>query len=127
MKNFIVVLTLLLGPAKLAAVETWVCASLSEAVTDVDHPVQLEIKVENARITRPPIVSAQGLSINFAGTSSRTQILNFQASSITTFTYIVTPTKAGVLESPSISVSAGGKDYRTSSLVLKVIHESSNS
>ena len=62
-----------------------------------------------------PTVSATGLSINFAGTSSRTQILNFQASSITTFTYIVTPTKEGVFEIPSIEVSAGGKVYRTSS------------
>src|ERR1700730_8104326 len=126
MKNFIVVLTLLLGPAKLAAVETWVCASLSEAVTDVDHPVQLEIKIENARVTRPPTVSANGLSINFAGTSRRTPILNFQASSLTTFTYIVTPTKDGVFEIPSIEVSAAGKVYRTSSLVLKVIHANSN-
>ena len=65
------------------------------------------------------MVSAHGLSINFAGTSSRTQILNFQASSITTFTYIVTPTKEGVFEIPSIEVSAGGKVYRTSSLTSR--------
>jgi hypothetical protein len=126
MKNFIGVLTLLLWAASLSAAETSISASLSETVTDVDHPVQLEIKIENARITRPPTVSATGLSINFAGTTSRTQILNFQASSVTTFTYIVTPTKEGVFEIPSIGVSAGGKDYRTSSLVLKVIHENSN-
>lgn len=126
MKNFIGVLTLLLCAAKLAAAETSISASLSETVTDVDHPVQLEVKIENARITRPPTVSANGLSINFAGTTSRTQILNFQASSITTFTYIVTPTKEGVFEIPSIVVSAAGKDYRSSSLVLKVIHENGN-
>ena len=109
MKTLIGVLTLLLLAATLAAAETSISASLSEAVTDVDHPVQLEIKIENARVTRPPTVSANGLSINFAGTSSRTQILNFQASSITTFTYIVTPTKEGVFEIPSIEVSAGGQ------------------
>jgi hypothetical protein len=126
MKTIIGVLTFWLWVATLAAAEPSISASLSETVTDVDHPVQLEIKIENARITRPPTVSANGLSINFAGTTSRTQILNFQASSITTFTYIVTPTKEGVFEIPSIAVSAGGKDYRTSALVLKVIHESSN-
>jgi hypothetical protein len=126
MKTLIGVLTLLLLVATLAAAETSISASLSEAVTDVDHPVQLEIKIENARVTRPPTVSANGLSINFAGTSSRTQILNFQASSLTTFTYIVTPTKEGVFEIPSIEVSAAGKVYRTSSLVLKVIHANSN-
>jgi hypothetical protein len=127
MKNFIGVLTLLLWAASLAAAETSISAALSQTVTDVDHPVQLEVKIENARITRPPTVSAPGLSVNFAGTSSRTQILNFQASSVTTFTYILTPTKEGVFEIPSIVVSAGGKDYRTTSLVLKVVHENGNS
>src|ERR1700726_1053967 len=126
MKNLIGALTLLLWVATLAAADTSISASLSESVTDVDHPVQLEIKIANARITRPPVVSATGLSINFAGTSSRTQILNFQASSVTTFTYIVTPTKEGVFEIPAIEVSAGGKVYRTSSLALKVVHQDSN-
>jgi hypothetical protein len=126
MKNLIGTLTFLFCLATLAAADTSISASLSETITDVDHPVQLVIKIENARVTRPPNVSAQGLSVNFAGTSSQTQILNFQASSITTFTYIVTPTKEGVFEIPPISVSAGGKDYRTSSLVLKVIHENNN-
>jgi hypothetical protein len=127
MKKLIGVLTLWLWIVTLAAAETSISASLSESVTEVDHPVTLELKIENARIIRPPTVSAPGLSINFAGTSSRTQILNFQASSTTTFTYIVTPTKDGVFEIPSIEVSAGGKIYRTSSLTLKVIHENSNS
>src|ERR1700726_3667560 len=126
MKKLIGVLTLLLWLATLAAAETSISASLSESITEVDHPVQLEIKIENARITRPPVVSATGLSINFAGTSSRTQILNFQASSIPTFTYIVTPTKEGVFEVPSIEVSAGGKVYRTSTLTLKVVRENNS-
>ena len=126
MKRFIGVLILLFCCAALAPAETSISASLSESVTDLDHPVQLEVKVENARVTRPPNVSADGLAINFAGTSSRTQILNFQASSITTFTYVVTPTKEGEFEIPSIEVSAAGKVYHTSSLVLKVVHLNNN-
>ena len=126
MKKLIGVLTLVLWVGTLAAAEPSISASLSESVTEVDHPVQLEIKIENARITHPPTVSATGLSINFAGTSTRTQILNLQASSITTFTYIVTPTKEGVFAIPSIEVSAAGKVYRTSNLTLKVNHENSN-
>src|ERR1700724_1442060 len=126
MKNLVSVIVVLLLVATLEGADTSISASLSESVTEVDQPVQLEIKIENARVTRPPAVSASGLSINFAGTSSRTQILNFQASNTTTFTYIVTPTKEGEFEIPSIEVSAGGKVYRTSSLVLKVIHQNSN-
>ena len=125
MNKLIGALTVLLWLGTLALAETSISASLSESVTEVDHPVQLEVKVENARIARPPTVVATGLSINFAGTSSRTQILNFQASSTTTFTYIVTPTQEGDFEIPAIEVSAGGKVYRTSSLTLKVVHENS--
>jgi hypothetical protein len=84
MKSLLSALILLLGIAAIAVAEPSISSSLSEAVTDVDHPVQLEIKIENARITRPPTVFANGLSINFAGTSSRTQILNFQATTIIT-------------------------------------------
>jgi len=126
MKNIFSALILLLGIAAIAVGEPSISSSLSEAVTDVDHPVQLEIKIQNARITHPPTVFANGLSINFAGTSSRTQILNFQATTIITFTYIVTPTKEGTYEIPAVEVSAGGKTYRTSSLTLKVIHNDSN-
>src|ERR1700722_4009311 len=126
MKKLIGILSFWFWMVTLAAAGTSISASLSQSETDVDHPVQLEIKIENARITHPPTVSATGLSINFAGTSTRTQILNLQASSITTFTYIVTPTKEGVFEIPSIEVSAAGKVYRTSNLTLKVIHENSN-
>jgi hypothetical protein len=126
MKKLIGILSFLFWMVTLAAADTSISASLSQSETDVDHPVQLEIKIENARISHPPTVAAPGLSINFAGTSSRTQILNFQASSVTTFTYIVTPTKEGVFEIPAIEVSAGGKVYRTSSLVLKVVHQDSN-
>jgi BatD DUF11 like domain len=107
----------------LAMADTAVSASLSETSTDVDHPVQLDVKIENARVTRPPNVTADGLSIDFAGTSSQTQILNFKASSVTTFTYIVTPTKAGLFQIPPIEVVAGGKVYKTASLTLQVVQE----
>jgi hypothetical protein len=126
MKSLLTVFILALGLVTIAVAEPSISASLSQTVTDVDQPVQLEIKIENARITRPPTIFANGLAINFAGTSSRTQILNFQASTITTFTYIVTPTKEGIYEIPAVEVSLGGKTYRTSSLTLKVIHNDSN-
>src|ERR1700736_2080544 len=126
MKKLIGIFSFLFWMVTLAAADTSISASLSQSETDVDHPAQLEIKIENARISHPPTVAATGLSINFAGTSSRTQILNFQASSITTFTYVVTPTKEGEFEIPSIEVSAAGKVYRTSSLVLKVVHLNNN-
>jgi hypothetical protein len=113
---------LLLGLLGNALAEPSISGSLSETVTDVDHPVKLEVKVENARVTRPPNVSVNGLSISFAGTATRTQILNFQASSVTIFTYIITPVREGVYEIPPVEISTGGKAYRTAAMTLKVIH-----
>ena len=104
MNRLLALVICLFGVFESAFGEPSISSSLSEAVTDVDHPVQLEIKVENARITRPPTVSVNGLSITFAGTSTRTQILNFQASSITVFTYIITPAREGIYEIPPVEV-----------------------
>jgi hypothetical protein len=117
-----VVVIFLWGLLGCALAEPSISSSLSEAVTDIDHPVQLEIKVENARITRPPTISVNGLSISFAGTSSRSQSLNWQVSTVTIFTYIITPAREGTYEIPPVEISTGGKAYRTAPLTLKVIH-----
>jgi BatD DUF11 like domain len=122
----IILTTLFLWTGILVGAEPSVTASLSESSTDVDHPVQLEISIENARVTRPPAVFADGLSINFAGTSSQARILNFQASSVTTFTYVVTPTKTGTFQIPPVEVTIGGKVYKTSPLTLTVVQENGN-
>ena len=129
MKNLFGVLILLFCAWRLSQRPS---TSISASLSEIGHRCRSSSPIGNQNRKRAHHASSarlrrHGLSINFAGTSSRTQILNFQASSITTFTYIVTPTKEGVFEIPSIEVSAGGKDYRTSSLVLKVIHENSNS
>src|SRR6516164_9329535 len=104
MNRFLAFIICLFGIFESALAEPSISSSLSEAVTSVDHPVQLEIKVENARITRPPTVAVNGLSVSFAGTSNRTQILNFHASSVTLFTYIITAAHEGVFEIPPVEI-----------------------
>jgi len=105
------------------ASEPAVEATLSDAETRINDAVTLTITVKNARVARPPAVAADGLTINFAGTSTQTQIFNSESSSSTVFTYIVTPTKTGTLEIPPIEVAVGGKSYRTERLTLKVDRE----
>lgn len=102
------------------ASEPTVNAELSDAQTRVNDAVTLTITVKNARVARPPAVAADGLTINFAGTSTQTKIFDSESSSSTVFTYIVTPTKTGTLEIPPIEVAVGGKTYRTERLTLKV-------
>jgi oxygen tolerance protein BatD len=126
MKHFAIFLAAILWTGMLSAAEPSVTASLSESSTDLDHPVQLQINIQNARVTRPPDIVADGLSIAFAGTSSQTKILNFQTSSITTFAYVVTPTRAGTFQIPPVQVTAGGKVYKTLPLTLTVEQENGN-
>ena len=102
------------------ASEPTVDAALSDAQTRINDAVTLTITVKNARVARPPAVAADGLTINFVGTSTQTQIFDSESSSSTVFTYIVTPTKTGTLEIPPIEVAVGGKTYRTEHLTLKV-------
>jgi hypothetical protein len=102
------------------ASEPTVSATLSDTQTRVNDAVTLTVTVTNARVARPPAVAADGLTINFAGTSTQTQIFNSESSSSTVFTYIVTPTKTGTLEIPPVEVAVGGKTYRTERLTLKV-------
>ncbi|MBV9672828.1 MAG: BatD family protein, partial [Verrucomicrobia bacterium] len=101
--------------------ETTVSADLSATTTDLDHPVRLEIRIDGGRLTKPPEVVANGLTVSFVGTSSRMQMLNLQATASTIFTYLVVATDEGVFQIPSINIDVGGKEYRTAALTLKVV------
>lgn len=109
------------------ASEPTVTAVLSDGQTRINDAVTLTITVKNARVARPPAVAADGLTINFAGTSTQIQTFNSESTSSTVFTYIVTPTKTGTLEIPPIEVAVGGKTYQTERLTLKVDGEQQDS
>jgi hypothetical protein len=122
MKALLFLCFVLLGSLVSGTTAPTITAALSATSTEVDQPVQLTLTVENARVSRPPTVIASGLTINFAGTSTQTTILNFKASSKTTFTYIVRATKEGSFQIPPILVSVGSDTYRTAPLILEVAH-----
>jgi flagellar basal body-associated protein FliL len=119
MKAFLFFCVYLLGSC-LAGAAPAISAALSAASTEVNQSVQLTLTVENARVSRPPTVIANGLSISFTGTSTQTTILNFKSNSKTIFTYIVTPAKEGSFQIPSILISVGSETYRTAPLMLQV-------
>jgi hypothetical protein len=120
MKFFLMFCSFILAATITGEEKPTVTATLSDTTTEVDQPVQLILSVENARVSRPPTVVAEGLSINFAGTSSKTQIFNSKVSSKTIFTYIVTPTKEGSFTIPPIAIAVGNDTYKTSPLTLTV-------
>ena len=122
MKLLLLLCAFFIGSPAIGNAEPTISASLSAITTEVDQPVQLTLTIENARVSHPPMITADGLSINFAGTSTQTQIFNLKVRSKTTFTYIVTPTREGPIEIPSIPISIGNETYKTTPLMLQVVH-----
>lgn len=94
-------------------------AYLSDSVTEVNQPVQLQIEVANGHPQEPPSFQADGLSITFAGQATKIQSLNLQATTSVIFSYVVTPTRPGSFRIPSAPVVVDGRTYQTPQLELQ--------
>src|SRR5690349_4582833 len=94
-------------------------AYLSDSMTEVNRPVQLQIEVANGRPNAPPNFQVEGLSISFAGQATKVQSLNLQATTSVIFTYVVTPTRPGSFLIPPVQVVVDGQAYQTPKLALQ--------
>jgi hypothetical protein len=98
-----------------------VTAVLTSSETAVGTPVQLEIKVREARgVTPPRSIAADGLDIRYTGESQNIIMRNFQMSSSVTFNYTVMPLKTGTFTIPPQMLQAAGVTLRTPALTLHV-------
>lgn len=95
-------------------------AYLSDSVTEVNQPVQLQIEVANGHPKEPPNFQVDGLSITFAGQATKVQNFNLQATTSVIFTYVVTPARPGSFLIPSAPVVVDGRTYQTPQLELQV-------
>ena len=83
----------------------------------VDQPFLLQVEVVNAEAHDPPVIEAtEGAEIELldqTNESSFTQIVNGRVSRRVTVTYtiVITPRVAGVIEIPAIEVVADGRTY----------------
>ncbi|MBV9008555.1 MAG: protein BatD [Verrucomicrobia bacterium] len=102
-----------------------VTAVLTSSETVLGRPVQLEIKVSDARgVTPPRSIAADGLDIRYTGESQNIVMRNFQMSSSVTFNYTVMPMKSGTFRIPAQMLQAGGATLRTPELTLHVSNAS---
>ncbi|MEP6808843.1 MAG: BatD family protein [Chthoniobacterales bacterium] len=116
------------GSHPLLAAEPNVTAVLSNSETDVGQTVELQIQVNGASDPKPPSqISVDGLEFQTAGTSRQFQMHNFDVSSSITFSYMVTPTRAGHFTIPPLAIDAGGKTLRTPELTLNARDRSGRS
>jgi hypothetical protein len=103
-----------------AAAQPSLRAYLSDSVTEVNQPVQLQIEVANGHVQEPPDLKVNGLSITFTGQATKIQNLNLQATTSVIFSYVVTPTRPGSFLIPSAPVIVDGRTYQTPQLALQV-------
>ncbi len=73
-----------------------VSADLSQEVTSVGEAVQLNISVTGATGARVPgQLRVDGLQIDFAGRSEQINIINFQKTVSSVYTYLIVPLRTG--------------------------------
>ncbi|MGI8433104.1 MAG: hypothetical protein ACR2MW_12540, partial [Chthoniobacterales bacterium] len=67
-------------------------AVLTSSETDVDRPVQLQIKISGDPVATPPSeISVEGLDIRYSGQSQLVESRNFHFSYSVVFSYTILP------------------------------------
>ncbi len=114
-------LLVLSGVGPLGAAQSNVTAVLSSSETQVDQPVQLQIRVTNdSEATLPREINVDGLDIRYSGESQEFRLNNFNASRSFVYNYTILPLKAGTFTIPPQVVQTSSGPVRTPELTLNV-------
>ena len=98
-----------------------VTAVLTSSETEVDRPVQLQIKVTgDANATPPNDIAVDGLDIRYTGQSQLMEGRNFRFTYSFVYNYTILPLKAGTFTIPPQAVRTSGGTLRTPALTLNV-------
>ena len=98
-----------------------VTAVLTGSETEVDRPVQLQVKVTGDRTATPPNeISVDGLDIRYTGQSQLVEGRNFRFTYSFVYSYTILPLKAGTFTIPPQAVQTSGGRLRTPALTLNV-------
>jgi tetratricopeptide (TPR) repeat protein len=115
----VALVAVVVSTASLAASAAEVRTGISSRETYVGLPVTFQVQVSNARQFDPPKApEVPGLRIESAGTparSTQTTIVNGNVStrSSVTYSFVVTPTRAGEFRIPALAVQADGETIET--------------
>lgn len=98
-----------------------VTAVLTSSETEVDRPVQLQIKVSgDSNATPPNEINVDGLDIRYTGQSQLVEGRNFRFTYSFVYNYTILPLKAGTFTIPPQVVQTSGGALRTPALTLNV-------
>ena len=98
-----------------------VTAVLTSSETEVDRPVQLQIKVSgDSNATPPNDIAVDGLDIRYSGQSQLVEGRNFHFTYSFVYNYTILPLKAGTFTIPPQVVQTSSGKIRTPALALNV-------
>ncbi len=98
-----------------------VTAVLTNSETEVDRPVQLQIKVSGDNNATPPNdITVDGLDIRYTGESQLVEGRNFRFTYSFVYNYTILPLKAGTFTIPPQAVRTASGTLRTPALTLNV-------
>lgn len=124
-KMTIRILLFIFGMAAVALAQ--ITAEIYETNIQEDSVVELKITVSGDNNAKAPEeVKADGLQIRLAGESKQCQMVNFTTNSSITFSYMVSPTKSGILEIPPIDIKSKGNILFTKKMSLTVTPKTKN-
>ncbi|MGI8956001.1 MAG: BatD family protein [Chthoniobacterales bacterium] len=107
---------------RLRADEPTVTAVLTSSETEVDRPVQLQIKIAgDANAIPPNDITVDGLDIRYTGQSQMVEGHNFRFTYSFVYNYTILPLKAGTYTIPAQAVKANSGTLRTPALTLNVL------
>ncbi|MBA2433933.1 MAG: protein BatD [Chthoniobacterales bacterium] len=101
--------------------EPTVTAVLTSSETEVDRPVQLQIKITgDANAIPPNEITVDGLDIRYTGQSQLVEGRNFRFTYSFVYNYTILPLKAGTFTIPSQAIGSNNGTLRTPALTLNV-------
>ncbi len=99
-----------------------ITAALDRDSTTVGEPVTFTLVFEDIPGDAPKnLPLPDTLMVQFAGRSSQISIVNGQRSDSTTYSYVLTPIKAGEIAIPALEFRSGKESYASNPLTLKVL------
>jgi hypothetical protein len=111
----------LAGATSVRADQPTVTAVLTSSETEVDQPVQLQIKVTGDSNSHPPDeIAVDGLDIRYTGQSQLMEGRNFRFTYSFVYNYTILPLKAGTFTIPPQIVQTSSGPLRTPALTLNV-------
>ncbi len=100
-------------------------ARVSTQQLGLNDSLTLSIDVNGISDLQAPSLNLPDFTVQPAGQTSSFQWVNGQSSSLVTFNYLLTPTRAGQLTIPGLTLQQAGQSYSTQPIVISVRNDPS--